>query len=172
MSENPLWSPDQTKIDAASMTKFMRWVEQRENLVFANYAALYDWSVCDAEAFWLAFWDYCDVRVSERGDSVLLASPSMLDARWFPDARLNYAENLLRHCGPDDDTDALVFRGEDQVASRLSRAELVAAVSRFAQALRAQGVGEGDRVSGYLPNLPEAMVAMLATASLGASRLP
>jgi acetoacetyl-CoA synthetase len=89
----------------------------------------------------------------------------MPGARWFPDARLNYAENLLRH---RDDADALVFWGEDKLKRRLSRRELYAQVSSFSQALRAEGVQTGDRVAGYLPNLPKTIVAMLATASLGA----
>lgn len=168
MSESPLWSPSAAQIEAAGMTRFIRWSEQRNRQRFASYPAIHAWSVSESEDFWRALWDYCGVQASARGDAVLVDGDSMLEARWFPEARLNYAENLLRHFGPDDCADALVFRGEDKVASRLSRAELVAAVSRFAQALRAQGVGEGDRVAGYLPNLPEAMVAMLATASLGA----
>ena len=91
----------------------------------------------------------------------------MPGAHWFPNARLNYAENLLRHRAARGDADALVFWGEDAVKRRLSWRELHEQVSRFAQALQAQGVGHGDRVAGYLPNMPETMIAMLGTTSLG-----
>ena len=119
------------------------------------------------EAFWRALWDYAGV-VGTRGERTLVDGDRMPGARWFPDARLNFAENLLTRRAADDAGDALVFRGEDKVARRVSHAELVAAVSRVAAALRHQGVGPGDRVAGYLPNMPEAIIAMLATASLGA----
>ena len=168
MSDIPLWTPGPARLREANLTRFMRFAGERRGRGFDDYAALYDWSVSESEAFWSALWDFCQVRASARGDLVLADGDRMPGAKWFPQARLNYAENLLRHCSAGDGGDALVFWGEDKVKRRVSRGELLAQVSRFARALRALGVVEGDRVAGYLPNLPEAVVAMLSTASLGA----
>ena len=168
MNDQPVWTPNPARIEAANLTRFMRWLESRHGLTLPDYAALYAWSVAESELFWTALWDFCEVRAALRGETVLADGARMPGARWFPDARLNYAENLLRYCHPNDNADALVFWGEDQIKRRVSRGELLAQVSRFAQALRALGVGVGDRVAGYLPNMPEAVIAMLATASLGA----
>jgi acetoacetyl-CoA synthetase len=140
------------------MAKFM----QRADC--ASYAELHRWSVEHRENFWSLVWDFCEVR-GEKGARVLVDGERMPGAHWFPGAKLNFAENMLR---VRDEADAIVFWGEDRVRKRLSRAGLYALVSRLAQALAAAGVGKGDRVAGYLPNLPEAVAAMLATASLGA----
>ena len=168
MNDQPLWTPSPSRIEPANMTRFMRWLESRHGLTLPDYAALYAWSVTKSERFWTAVWDFCEVRATARGKTVLADGDKMPGARWFPEARLNYAENLLRHCQPGDAADALVFWGEDQVKRRVNRGELLNQVSRFTQALRALGVGAGDRVAGYLPNMPEAVIAMLATVSLGA----
>ena len=165
MTDQPLWIPGPERRNRARMTAFMDWLATARGVRHADYPALYQWSITEPESFWLAVWDYCGVIASVRGDIVLEHGDQMPGARWFPGARLNYAENLLRY---RDDADALVFWGEESVRRRLSRAELASHVSRFAQALSNAGVGEGDRVAGFLPNLPEAVVAMLATASLGA----
>ena len=165
MTDQPLWTPSPEGRNRTRMATFMRWLAETQSLRLTDYPALYEWSIARPEAFWRAVWDYCGVVASVRGDTVLEHGDRMPGARWFPQARLNYAENLLRY---RDHTDALVFWGEDRVRRRLSRAELSGHVSRFAQALRHAGVGKGDRVAGWLPNLPEAMIAMLATASLGA----
>ncbi|MEP7183815.1 MAG: acetoacetate--CoA ligase [Betaproteobacteria bacterium] len=168
MSDKPLWSPGAERIATANLTAFIRSVEQDTGTTFADYPAFYDWSVRESETFWTALWDFAGVRASARGTTVLVDGDRMPGAKWFPDARLNYAENLLRHADARGDADALVFRGEDRIERRTSWRQLRTEVSRFAQALAAQGVGRGDRVAGYLPNLPEAIVAMLATTSLGA----
>ncbi|MGE5823265.1 MAG: acetoacetate--CoA ligase [Bacteroidota bacterium] len=131
---------------------------------FADYAALHRWSVEKSEDFWSLVWDFCGVQ-GAKGARRLVDGDRMPGAQWFPDARLNFAQNLLR---APDDSDAIVFWGEDKVKRRLSRRELHALVSRLQQALAAAGVRKGDRVAGYLPNLPESVAAMLATASLGA----
>jgi acetoacetyl-CoA synthetase len=162
--KQPLWTPSQDRIDAANMTAFMRFVEDRVGLRMPNYAALHAWSVRDMETFWRSAWDFFKVQ-GHAGDRVLVDGGAMPGARWFPDARLNYAENLL---AGTTDGDALVFWGEDKVKRRLSGRELYDHVSRFAQGLRAAGVVKGDRVAGYLPNMPETVIAMVATASLGA----
>ncbi len=129
-----------------------------------SYEELHAWSVAHSEDFWSRVWDFCGV-IGEKGARTLLDGERMPGARWFPDARLNFAENLLRR---RDAADAIVFWGEDRIRRRLTFGQLHALVSRLAQALADAGVGKGDRVAGYLPNLPEATAAMLATTSLGA----
>src|SRR6185369_12257073 len=127
--------------------------------------SLYRWSIAEPEAFWRAIWDFAGI-VGEGPGRVGIENPGkMPGAHFFPEARLNYAENLLRR---RDDADALVFWGEDKVKRRVSFRELYDQVSQCAQALQAVGVGEGDRVAGYVPNMPEAVIAMLAATSLGA----
>ena len=158
MTQQPLWTPSAEQVAATNMAAFMRRAGAD------SYEALWQWSVERPEAFWPLVWDFCGA-VGERGDAVLERGDRMPGAIWFPQAKLNYAENLLRQ---RDDSDALVFWGEGKVRRRLSRAQLYAEVSRFQQALKAAGVGEGDRVAGYLPNMPETIVAMLATTALGA----
>src|SRR6185369_16051500 len=127
--------------------------------------SLYRWSIAEPEAFWRAIWDFAGI-VGEGPGRVGIENPGkMPGAHFFPEARLNYAENLLRR---RDDADALVFWGEDKVKRRVSFRELYDQVSQCAQALQAVGVGEGDRVAGFVPNMPEAVIAMLATTSIGA----
>ncbi|MDH5266032.1 MAG: acetoacetate--CoA ligase, partial [Betaproteobacteria bacterium] len=129
-----------------------------------DYEALHRWSIDDREAFWNLVWDFCNVA-GTKGARTLVDGERMPGARFFPEGRLNFAQNLLRGRG---DEDAIVFWGEDKIRRRLSRSGLHDLVSRLQQALAAAGVTKGDRVAGYLPNLPEAVAAMLATASLGA----
>ena len=147
------------------MTAFLKLVNERHGLKLRDYAALQAWSVANLEQFWVAVWDYGGV-IGERGERVLIDAGKMPGARFFPDAKLNFAENLLRH---RHGSDALVFWGEDKVRRRLSGADLHEAVSRMQQAFAAAGVGEGDRVAAFMPNMPETLVAMLAAASLGAA---
>ncbi len=154
----PLWQPNPQSVGATRMAQLMQTTGHR------GYADLWQWSVDQPEAFWSLLWDFCGA-VGEKGTQILVDGDRMPGARWFPEARVNYAENLLQQ---RDDSAALVFWGEDKVRRRLSRAELYAEVARFQHFLIAAGVGEGDRVAGYLPNLPETLVAMLATVSLGA----
>ena len=130
----------------------------------ADYQSLWRWSVDKKEDFWSWVWDNCGV-IGEKGGKVFEAGARMQDARFFPEAKLNFAENLLRR---RDDETALVFKGEDKAERHLTYKELYDLVSRVRQALVAEGVGEGDRVAGYLPNMPETIVAMLAATSLGA----
>jgi acetoacetyl-CoA synthetase len=164
MDQQALWRPGAERIAAAQVTAFMNAVNARWNAACTDYPSLWRWSVAQPEAFWTSVWDECGA-LGERGTIVLENGDKMPGASWFPQAQLNYAQNQLRR---RDDADALVFWGEDKVKRRLSNNELHAQVSRFAQALQAAGVGKGDRVAGYLPNMPEAIIAMLATASLGA----
>ena len=162
-----LWKPSPERVARANITDFVCRVEDAAGIALPDYAALWRWSVADSEGFWCTLWDWAGV-IGTRGERTLVDGDRMPGAKWFPDARLNFAENLLCRRPADDAGDALVFRGEDKAASRMSHAELVASVSRVAAALRAEGIGPGDRVVGYLPNMPEAIVAMLAATSLGA----
>ncbi len=126
---------------------------------------LWRWSVANPEEFWRLVWDFCGVIGDGPGEVGLENPDQMPGARFFPEARLNFTENLLRR---HDDSDALVFWGEDKVRRRMSWAELAAEISRLQQALKAEGIKPGDRVAAIVPNIPEAIVAMLAAASLGA----
>ncbi len=154
----PLWRPDPHAAGATRMAQLMQATGHD------SYADLWQWSVDQPEAFWSLVWDFCGA-VGEKGTQILVDRDRMPGARWLPEARLNYAENLLQR---RDDGEALVFWGEDKVRRRMSRAALYAEVARFQQFLVTAGVGAGDRVAGYLPNLPEALIAMLATTALGA----
>ncbi len=163
-----LWTPDPDQVAAARVTQFRGEVNQLLGLSLDDYGDLHRWSVADRPGFWRALWDFTGVVGDGPGETVLVDGDRMPGARWFPEARLNFAENLLR--GPDrsDEAEAIVFRGETGETRRLTFAELRKAVAGIAAALAADGVGPGDRVAGFLPNIPEAVIAMLATTSLGA----
>lgn len=160
----PLWQPTAARIEQTQMHKYMQNLQQ-QGVSCADYHALYDWSVAESPAFWASIWDYFGVISERRGSHILRDSDKMPGATWFPDARLNFAENLLRY---RDERTALVFVGEQGQRRSLSYAELYTQTAQFASALKAQGVGAGDRVAGLLPNCMETIIAMLATTSLGA----
>lgn len=164
MQDQPLWAPDPKDISALPLTAFSAEAGRRTGRTFPSYEALHAWSVSDPAAFWDLVWDFCGV-IGEKGARRLAAGATMQETRFFPAARLNFAENLLRQSGAET---AIVFRGEDQIERRLTFDELSTLVSRLQQAMRAAGVGVGDRVAAMLPNLPEAVAIMLAAASLGA----
>ena len=166
MNDKPLWSPPADRVANANITAFIKLVNERHGLAIRDYAGLHRWSIERMEDFWIAVWDFCGVIAQTRGDRVLADGDRMPGARFFPDARLNFAENLLRN---PDDSDAIVFWGEDDVRRHISRQELHELVSRTQQALAAVGVKQGDRVAAFMPNMPEAVIAMLAAASLGAT---
>ena len=161
----PLWRPDPASAQKTRLAAFMRQVNAHEGLSLHVYPDLYAWSIREPARFWREVWDFCDVR-GERGERSLIDAHRMPGARFFPDATLNFADNLLRR---RDDGDALVFWGEDQVRQRVSWRELNEQVARLARALRAEGVSPGDRVVGFLPNVTEAVVAMLSSTALGAT---
>ncbi|HEV2161830.1 MAG TPA: acetoacetate--CoA ligase [Stellaceae bacterium] len=161
----PLWEPAPARIAATNLRRFMDDAGRRAGRRFDDFAGLHRWSIEDREGFWRLIWDWGRV-IGEPGAAVLEAGDRMPGARFFPTARLNYAENLLRK---RDGSDALIFRGEDKVRRRLSWAELYDQVSRLAQAMRVDGIGPGDRVGGIVANMPEAIIGMLAAASLGAA---
>jgi acetoacetyl-CoA synthetase len=161
----PLWQPSPGWAKATNLMRFAAQAAQRWNRRLDTMAEIHAWSVEQLEEFWLSVWEWGGVIAEIRGETVLRDGAKMPGAQFFPDARFNFAENLLRR---RDAGEALVFRGEDKVQRRLSHAELYDRVSRLAQALKSDGVGPGDRVAGYIPNMPEAIVGMLATSSLGA----
>jgi acetoacetyl-CoA synthetase len=167
MTNLPLWQPSPERIAAANITEFARRMGAATGMSLPDYAALWRWSNDEREAFWRALWDYAEV-IGTRGARTLVEPTRMPGAKWFPDAKLNFAENLLARRPADDAGDALVFRGEDKLVRRVSHAELVATVSRLASALAQDGVEAGHRIAAYLPNMPEAIAAMLASASRGA----
>ncbi|MGH9579333.1 MAG: AMP-binding protein, partial [Terriglobales bacterium] len=160
-----LWRPSRERIARSNITRFIHLVNQRWNAGVRDTQQLYDWSVRESERFWTAIWDFCGVVAETRGERVLVDGGEMPGAKWFPDAQLNFAENLLRR--RDDDT-AMVFWGEDKVRRRMSYADVYDAVSRTAKALSVAGVKEGDRVAAFMPNMPETVIFMLAATSLGA----
>ena len=173
--DQPIWTPSPDRVASANLTQFIAGVHKRHPQV-TDYSSLYRWSIEHPEAFWPEVWDDCKVIADERvgrrpWDDVVVGLDRMAPPdpvrgpRWFPGARLNFAENLLRY---DDSRPAIVFWNERGPQRRLTFRELHAQVAATAAALRAHGVGVSDRVAGFLPNLPETIVAMLATASIGA----
>ena len=161
-----LWAPSAERVEAANMTRYMRRLEAERGLEFADdYEALWRWSVENIEDFWASIWEFFEVRASRRFDEVL-AERTMPGAHWFPGAELNYAENLL--AGKPDERVAILHASELRELDQLTWGELREQVARAAAGLRSLGVGRGDRVVAYLPNVPEALVAFLATASVGA----
>ncbi|PZU88512.1 MAG: acetoacetate--CoA ligase [Shinella sp.] len=162
--DKPLWAPSDAFIRQTPMYRFMQWSAERAGREFADYDDFHAWSIDDRTGFWSAVWDYCGVK-GDKGDVVLENGDVMLDARFFPKAKLNFAENLLAGSGNGD---AIVFRGEDKAEDRWSWDRLTNAVSRLQQAFKARGIGEGDRIAAMMPNMPETVALMLAAASLGA----
>jgi acetoacetyl-CoA synthetase len=164
--QQPLWRPGPERIAASNLTRFMRHVRERHGVRAKDHGELHRWSVAEPEKFWTAVWDTCEVIAETRGERVVTDKLSMPGARFFPDAKLNYAENLLRR---RDEGDAIVFRNEVGAESRMSARTLAEQVGRAQQALTAAGVKPGDRVAAFLPNVPEAVIAMLAASSIGAA---
>lgn len=165
MTEQPLWRPSGERINQSNMMAFTRFLEAETGLLFPDYDALHHWSVTEPAAFWGALWRFAGVVHSQPWEQVLDDPRRLPGAHWFAGARLNFAENLLRR---RDDGIALIGRLETGARRTLTHAELHDAVARVAAGLRERGVAPGDRVAAFLPNVPEAVVAMLATASIGA----
>ena len=163
-----MWTPSEARVRASEIVRFLGYLRAREGVALADGAALHRWSVTHRGAFWSSIWDFFGV-IGDKGPGPWIAGEGLLGERFFPGARLNFAENLLDLAMIDDDAPALVFRGEDKVATRWTWGELRASVSTLQQALAAAGVGPGDRVAGLLPNRPESVAAMLAAVSLGAT---
>src|SRR3989339_1559459 len=160
-----LWQPSEERIKSANMYRFMAFVKERYGKDFKDYSSLHEWSVNNIADFWGAAWDFLGIKASRRYDKVIEYDKKMPGANWFPGARLNFAENLLRY---RDDSVALSFRGEDHQPVTMTYAALYDEVARLAKSLENCGVGPGDRVAGFMPNMIETVAAMLATTSLGA----
>ncbi len=160
-----LWQPTTAVRQNANLTAYMGWLAAHKGLHFSDYPSLWRWSVEELGDFWESIWEFCDLRYSQRWE-VALADPAMPGASWFPGARLNYAENLLAK--GDNGRPLMLYQAEDAPLVSLSREFIYDQANRLAEALRQRGVQPGDRVVGYLPNIPEAIIALLATASLGA----
>ncbi len=165
----PLWTPTQTQIQSTALFRFTQTAQTLDSSQgpFATYKDLWHWSIEQKDLFWNLVWDFCGV-IGDKGARVFQDAEHLTQTRWFPEAKLNYAENLLAQARAEPEQPALVFWGEDRVQQRVSNQQLLDAVRRCQQALSRAGVGTGDRVAGYLPNSPYAIIAMLATASLGA----
>ncbi len=165
MTEQPLWQPAPEQIASTNMTRFAREAALRWGQNFEDYADLHRWSVEAPEEFWLNVWDWTGVIGAGDTEPVVVDRQQMPGARWFPNTRLNFAQNLLRR---QDAALALIFQAEDKVTRSISFAELYAQVARLADGLKQAGVVPGDRVCGFMPNMPETVAAMLASASVGA----
>jgi acetoacetyl-CoA synthetase len=171
-SDDVLWSPPADVRQHSRIGRYLRWLEEHRGLRFAGYHDLWEWSVTDLDAFWTTIWEYFEVgppftAASAPAPAPALAERAMPGARWFPTARLNYAAQLLRGAGNDGDV-AVLARSQTRGPVDLTAGELRRQVARARVGLARLGVGPGDRVVAYLPNIPEALVAFLATASLGA----
>src|SRR5580704_18163461 len=168
-----LWQPGPEVIERARITAYRRWLATVRGVPFgaadgpAAYRELHQWSVTEPGPFWDSLWDYFGI-LGERGDGPVLSGGTMPDVTWFPGATLNYAQNALRTAATDPARIAVIARDEAGGQSALSYGELAAEVARVAAGLRALGVTKGDRVAAYLPNIPAAIVGLLATASIGA----
>ncbi|MFN5994705.1 MAG: acetoacetate--CoA ligase [Betaproteobacteria bacterium] len=172
ISQLPIGTPTPERIANANVTAFMHALNDAYGLQMSNYHALYEWSVTNPQHFWSAVWDFCGV-VGERGVApgidIMENEHLMPGAKFFPKARINFAENLIeREFKSRTDCDAMIFWGEDKLRKRVTYRELDEQVSRWQQAMRTMGVKKGDRVAAFMPNMPEAVIAMLAATSLGA----
>ncbi len=161
----PLWTPTPDRIEQANISRFLDYVRRECDPHVTSQRALYQWSVAHPEKFWPQVWAFCGIRASKTWDHVLVDGKKMPGAQWFAGSRLNFAENLLRY---RDERPALVFRSEHGERVALSYQELYRQVAGLADALRKSGVTAGDRVAGFMPNRPEAVIGMLAATSLGA----
>jgi acetoacetyl-CoA synthetase len=168
MKSDMLWQPSAERIENARITRFTEMLREKYEQRFPDYWSLWRWSIANKEVFWREIWQFCD-GIGELGERVAIDGHKMPGAQWFPDGRLNFAENLLRGFEGDDDVDALVFRNEVGDERRVTWRELRAQVGACANALMRDGVREGDVVASLLPNVPEAAIAMLAATSIGAT---
>lgn len=164
MSE-PLWRPSDDRIRTTNMYRFMTTVNERYGTTFETYDYLWQWSVDNIPEFWATLWDFMDIIHSRKYDSVIEDGDIMPGSKWFPGAELNFAENLLRY---RDDHEAIIFKSEKNGVTTLTYSELYDRVARLARSMREMGIKRGDRIAGFMPNMPETIIAMLASASIGA----
>ena len=164
MTDTPLWRPNEQDLKTSPWMKFSEFAGKRAGRSLTDPQALHEWSVTDREGFWSAVWDFCGVR-GTKGERIVENGDAMPGARFFPDAQLNFAENLLSRTGAEP---AMLFRAEDNGQRAMSWDELQVLVSQLQQAFRAHGVEKGDRIAAMMPNMPETVACMLACASIGA----
>jgi acetoacetyl-CoA synthetase len=165
MAKHPLWTPSRDQVKNANMTRFIGFVSGRYGKSLKTYKDLYQWSIESIPDFWAAFWDFAEIKASRPYGQVVDDLTKFPGAKWFPGAALNFAENLLRY---RDDQTAFIFRGETQKKTHMTYRELYGTVGRLAKSLRELGISPGDRVAGYMPNMMETAIAMLAATSIGA----
>jgi len=165
MNEKILWMPDKKRMQNSSMKRFIDHVNKQFDFSFSDYPSLYQWSIDNIPLFWREFWYFSGIRWDRDFDQVVDDARRMPGAKWFQGARLNYAENMLRY---RDDRPAIIFRGENGVERRFTFKELYEEAHCIAEGLKRLGIKKGDRVAAVMPNIPETVIAMLATASLGA----
>lgn len=165
IKSTPLWQPSQQQVDEAEISKFSQYLEQRFCQIFVDYAALHHWSIENRADFWQAWWDYCEIIHQAPCEDVLQDGVELSDSKWFVGATLNFAENCLRY---RDKQQALLEVREDGSTTTITYHELFDKVAALASCLRQQGVKPGDRVAAVLPNCSEAIIAFLATSSIGA----
>jgi acetoacetyl-CoA synthetase len=161
-----LWTPSDERIKGTNMYRFMNFINEKYNKKISEYKYLYEWSIENITDFWVSLWEFADIKASKQFDQVIDDLNKMPGAKWFSGARLNFAENLLHY---RDDQIALIFKGEEQESTSITYAQLYDEVARVAKSLKEAGVQVGDRVVGFMPNMPETIIAMLATTSLGAA---
>jgi len=161
-----LWKPSEERIKSTNMYRFIGFINERYNQNFTEYEPLYRWSIENISDLWASVWEFAQIKAARPYDQVIDDVTKMPGAKWFSGARLNFAENLLRY---RDDQVALIFKGEDQDSVKMTYAELYDEVARVAASLRKSGVRVGDRVCGFMPNMPETTIAMLAATSMGAA---
>ena len=163
----PLWEPSDELKENARITDYMEWLKAEKDLSFGDYNELWEWSVTDLNGFWSSVWEYCDIKASKPYKRVL-GERMMPGTEWFPGTELNYAEHIFRHAPYRQDKPAILHQSEVRPLGEVSWAELQEKTAALAAGLRGMGVGRGDRVAAYLPNIPEAVIALLACASIGA----
>jgi acetoacetyl-CoA synthetase len=160
-----LWEPTDEQVEKTNMRQFMNLVNERHDLSIFDYETLYKWSIDQIPEFWAAMWEFAQIIHSKTYDTVVDDLSKMPGASWFSGAKMNFAENLLRY---RDNQTALIFKGETKAPVRMTYAELYSEVSKVAVSLKSLGVSAGDRVAGFMPNMPQTIIAMLAATSLGA----
>ncbi|MEC9236442.1 MAG: AMP-binding protein, partial [Pseudomonadota bacterium] len=160
----PLWSPSQSAVENSNMFKFKTYLEKKYNVTLSDYPSFYFWSIEHAEDFWSEYWDYAGL-IGDKGNVVIANKDQIEQAKFFPEARINYAENMLKR---RDDAPAIIFKTEQGPERTDSFADVYAAVSKIRQAMVNEGVEKGDRIAAYMPNMPETIYVALAAASLGA----
>ncbi|MFC1884037.1 acetoacetate--CoA ligase [Thermodesulfobacteriota bacterium] len=161
-----LWKPSEERATNSNMYQFMELINDKYDQNFKEYAPLYEWSVANIPDFWASVWDFAEIKASQRYNQVVDDPYKMPGAKWFSGARLNFAENLLRY---RDNKVALCFQGEDKETREITYMELYNEVAGIAKSLKQLGIQPGDRIVGFVPNMPEAIIAMLAATSLGAT---